>query len=710
MIAADATIKNGMTTYPLSFAQERLVAASLQHPKDPAHNASMRWRIRGDLSQAVLEAAWRLLIERHEILRTRFLPTSGRAEQVVETSVPFRVAIVHCSALDPSIIDQETDRIAETDAGATFDISVAPLLRVTRLILGSTDSLLLVTAHQIVCDGWSFGLLARELGTVCAALSAGRVPQLTKITTTFGAFAGWQRGAMSDVNLAEEYGLLAADFVEPLSVEITTDFPRPSFWTSHVDTRSRVLVTDRMQNYIDEARASGSTPFMATLAATTIALQGRVGAGILAITTQVVGRDDIDLENVAGPFVNTMPLRLDLEGSHSLPAVLERIGDTVANAVELRHVPFELAARRLFPIQGEDRGAVCGVNFLYQKAFTQDIDYGAFRISSEHSHPGGSQYDLSVYVVERPGGWRLTCDFNPDLYRGATIDAILDRFEETIAGGIDRRPPVLFFHSDLFAGGFYADEIAANIADRRIVSIGPHGIGDRPLLASIDAMAEDYLKNLDSIQAKGPYRLVGFCAGALVAFEVARLLKARGEEVAAVILINATAPARPILPFRDFIIRTVARNARLSPRVREIVCYNVARFNRALLRGPRATFAFLCNLGASYMRPRTVTSSQASGETFVRSRGDAVSELSFAHIGAALSHRPHYFDGPVTLIWSSDQTNLTGEPTQGWNRLSTSVRTVRMSGGHVAPLHELVGDLSILLHDILAIEPSTALR
>jgi thioesterase domain-containing protein len=706
MIEAGETVKAGTTNYPLSFAQERLAAASLQRPEDAAHNASMRWRIRGDLSQAVLENAWRFLIVRHEILRMRFPATSVRAEQVVEASVPFRVAIVHCSALDPSIIDQEIDRIAASDAGARFDISVAPLLRVTRLILGATDSLLLVTAHQIVCDGWSFGLLARELGTVCAALSAGRVPQLPELTTTFGAFAGWQRGAMSDDALAEEYGLLAADFVEPLSIEITTDFARPSHWTSHVDTRSRVLDTQRMQDYVDEARGSGSTPFMATLAAMALALRGRVSAGILAITTQVVGRDDVDLESVVGPFVNTMPLRLDIDGSHSLPAVLERIGDAVANALELRHVPFELAARRLFPIQGEDRGAVCGVNFLYQRAFTRDIDYGDFRISSEHSHPGGSQYDVSVYVVERPGGWRLTCDFNPDLYRGATIDAILDRFEETIAGGIDRRPPVLFFHSDLFADGFYANEIAANIADRRIVPIGPHGIGDRPLLLSIDAMAEDYLKNLDAIQAKGPYRLVGFCAGALVAFEVARLLKARGEEVAAVILINATAPARPILPFRDFVIRAVARNARLSPRVREIVCYNVARFNRALLRGPRETFEFLRNLGASYSRPRTATSSQGSGETFVRSRGDAVSELSFAHIGAALSHRPHYFDGPVTLIWSSDQSNLTGEPTQGWNRLSTSVRTVGMSGGHVAPLHELVGDLSILLQDILTVEPT----
>ncbi len=709
MIAEGPAADAGMKTYPLSFAQERLVASSLQRPEDPAHNASMRWRIRGDLSQTVLESAWHFIIERHEILRTHF-STNVRAEQIVQTSLATRVAIVDCSALDPAIIEQEIDRIAATDARAPFDISVAPLLRVTRLILGATDSLLLVTAHQLVCDGWSFGLLARELGMVCAALSAGQVPQLPELTTTFGAFAVWQRSALNDPALDEEYGLLEADFVGPISIEVTTDFQRPSTWTSRIDTRSRVLDTGQMQKYVDDARVSGSTPFMATLAATALALHGRVSTGTLAITTQAVGRDDVDLESVAGPFVNTMPIRLDIDVSSSLLTILERVGDSVANALELRHVPFELAARRFFPIQGDDRGAVCGVNFLYQKAFTQDIDYGDFCLTSEHSHPGGSQYDLSVYVVERPGGWRLTCDFNPDLYRGSTIDSILDRFEETIAGGIDRRLPVLFFHSDLFADGFYADEIAANVADRRIVPIGPHGIGDRPLLLSIDAMAQDYLENLDTIQTSGPYRLVGFCAGALVAFEVARLLKARGEDVAQVILINATAPARPIVPFRDFIIRSVARNARLSPRVREIVCYNVARFNRALLRGPRATFDFLRNLGASLFRSRTVMPALATGETFVRARGEAVSELSFVHIGAALSHRPNFFDGPVTLIWSSDQANLTGEPTQGWNRLSTSVEMVGMNGGHVAPLHELVGDLSILLEDLLHVEPTSAGR
>lgn len=439
---------------------------------------------------------------------------------------------------------------------------------------------------------------------------------------------------------------------------------------------------------------------MAMLAAAAVVLRERTPSATLAMTTQVVGRDDVDLENVVGPFVNSMPLSLTFPSAASLAEVVSRVSEILENALELRHVPFARVAERVLPATDAGRGAPCGINFLYQKAFARDFDYGTFRIESEHSTPGGSQYDLNLYVVERPGGWRLSCDYNPDLFKVESILSLMDRFEQTLAGGIDHREPVLFFHSDLFAGGYYAEEVASAITERRVIPIGPHGIGDRPLRSSIDAMAKDYVANIESIQPAGPYRLLGFCSGALVAFEVARLLRERGETVDQLVLINATAPVRPLLPLRDRVIRAVAGNARLSPRVREAICYNVARFNRALLQGPRATLAFVSKLFVALVSGRRSTKT-AEGETFVRAAGDAASELSFAHIGAALAHHPHPYDGEIVLVWSQDQVNLTGDPTQGWNRLAPSVKVVPMRGGHVAPLHDLVGELSEILRSLL---------
>lgn len=701
MIAPTGELASEALRYACSFAQEGLYATNLRRPGDAALNASMRWRIRGELNHGVLERAWQTLVARHEMLRTRFVVEGERVEQVVEKSLAANVSIVDCSALDRTIVESEILRIAAKDSRAPFDIARAPLWRLTRLVLDPTDSVLLVTAHQLACDGWSFGIIARELGTICAALVHGREPELAPLMTTFGAFARWQRAALTDDALAEEFELLRTDFAGEIAVDIPVDLPRPAMWTSHVQTRSRVLDLEATRRYLDDARGVGSTPFMAMLAAVAMVLRKRSASNALAITTQVVGRDDVDLEGVVGPFVNSLPLRFDFAESASLADVVTSVGEMLANALELRHVPYERIADAVLPVSSDDRGAACAINFLYQKAFTQDVDYGTFRIESEHSRPGGTPYDLNIYVVERPAGWRLSCDYNPDLFRAETIDSILDRFECTVADGVDRREPVIFFHSDLFADGYYADQIAASIETRRVIPVSPHGVGNRPLLPTIDAMAADYVATIDTIVPRGPYRLVGFCSGALVAFEVARLLRERGESVEGVVLINATAPVRPVVPFRDSLIRTIGCNARLSPRLRESLCYNIARFNRALLGGPQTTARFLRNLFASIVLRRGAATSLTRGETFLRERGDAASELSFAHISAALSHRPHFYDGPVTLVWSVEQTNLTGDATQGWNRLATSVTTVSMSGGHVAPLHDLVGELSQKLRTLL---------
>lgn len=683
--------------YPCSFTQERLVDTSRARPGDPALNVSARYRIRGELRNSVLETAWKTLVARHEMLRARFVASEGGFATVVDRFTPSRVSIVDCSALDPDIVDAEIDRIAAYEARSPLDISQAPLFRVTRVICSPTDCVLLVTAHRLVCDEWSFDILARELGSLCAAAVAGTPAELPPLSTNFGDYARWQREALTDDALDEELRLVASDFAGPFALQIETDFPRPSRRGSHVRTRARDLDPLATRRFIEAAREIGSTPFMATLAGMALALRANVDCDTLVVTTHVANRNDVDLACVVGPFVNTLPLRLDLTRASTVATLLERVGDAVANALELQHVPFE----RIAPIAGFDGGAPSGINFAYRNASSAEMDCGSFAIVSEPSALGGSHDEVSFTIVERFDGWQLTCTYDPELFEDATIDAIFDRFEKIVAAGIDLRDPVLFFHGDLFADGFYAREIAAAITDRRIVPVAPHGIGARPILPTIDAMAHDYVASLDTIVATGPYRLVGFCAGALVAYEVARLLKARGETVEDVILINAEAPTEPILPFCDRIIRAIASNERLVPRVREVACYNIAHLNRAMSAGASAVVRYVARLLRSGAMRAAAPNRNSSGETFVRARGESVSEVSFVHIGAALSHRPHPYDGHVTLVWSDEQPSLTGETTQGWNRLAASVTTVRMNGGHVAPLHELVGDLSSILGRLL---------
>ncbi|MDB5039626.1 MAG: hypothetical protein JWN27_352 [Candidatus Eremiobacteraeota bacterium] len=688
-------------SYPCSFSQERLLRADALRPGDPAANASLRWKIRGDLKQATLEQSWQLLVARHEILRTRFELRGGTCRQIVEPDAALHIAVVDCSVLDKASIGDEIARIAAAEARRPFDLSKAPLIRITRVVTDSTTSVLLVSAHQMVCDGWSFGILAREMGEICDALQGARRPRLPELFSTFGTFARWQRGALTDETLAEELTLLREDFRRAVPFALSTDRPRQEQWSSNVQTCSRVLDSADAQRFVDDARVQGATPFMAMLAAAVVVLAERSRAATVTLTTQVACRDEVDIENVVGAFVNTIPLQVDVSRGQGLVKLLAQVGDVVANAIELRHVPFDCVAETLFGPVRQGHGAPCDVNFVYQKAFTADAAYTSFTIESEHSRPGGTSCDLNLYVVERPKSWRASCDYNPDIFNQATIESLLDRFEQVISRGVDSREVALFFHSDLFASGYYADEIAAAISEYRIVPVDPHGIGNLPMLPTIDAMADDYVARLDQLQPRGPYRLIGFCSGAQVAFEVARRLKEKNEVVEQVILINATAPVNSIIPFRDQIIRAVAFNAKFSIGLRETICYNVARLNRALLRGPLATAQFIGRMMRALLLRRKVGSELQPGESYVRKKGDLRSEVSIGHIASVLAHRPHHFPGDVTLIWSTDQASLTNEESQGWRRLVEHVSVVPMSGGHVAPLHSLVGELSRILQETL---------
>ena len=700
-----------LATYPCSFAQEHLCRAEAVRPGDPAAIVSLRWKLTGELKQSTLQAAWNQLVVRHEMLRTRFEDGPDGYIQVVDEEVTFHIAVVDCSVLETSAVDEEVRRAANADARQSFDLSKAPLFRATRVIVDAATSILLVSAHRIICDGWSFGILSREMGQICDALQLGRKPRLAEVTTTFGTFARWQRGELRHDALSEELELLKSDFVDSRHFALPPDMPRPALWTSRVETSSRLLNSEYVRSFLNEARSRGATPFMAMLAATVLVLSERSTNELVTLSTQVACRDEVDIESVVGPVVNTIPLRFDVSGSPRLFDLVDRVCDVVANGLELRHVPFDCISSALFGKTRLSHGSPCDINFGYQRAFTADVTYSGFGIESEHSRPGGAFCDLNIYVVERPQGWRISCDYNPDLFFATTIDSLLDRIENVIARDVDARPPVLFFHSDLFAGGFYAEEVAAAIPEFRFVAMNPHGVEGLPMLKTIDKMADDIVERIGEVQPIGPYRLVGFCAGAQVAFEVALRLRKNGHNVDDLVLINATAPVKPVLPFRDRIIFWIGREPRIPIGLREAISYNVARGNRAVLQGPLAIIVFIAR-GISSLIGRQVGfgSVREGGESYVRRSADPQSELSLGHIAAVLAHHPHSYAGDMTLIWSSDQRSLTGEPTQGWNALARDVRVVPMSGGHIAPIHSLVGELSRTLRETLSQKLPSTLR
>jgi amino acid adenylation domain-containing protein len=433
----------GSGSYPCSQSQQRFWFEEELHPRNPGLNVAVRWQLIGDLSDAHLAAAWRLLVARHAALRTAFATLDGEPVQVVATHIDFTLRVVDLRHLDESQRLAEADRLAQAEAHASFDIKVAPLLRATRLVIADHTSTLLVTAHHTICDGWSVGILARDMGAICAAMQSGGTPALPELPVSFAEYAVWEREAAAAPGIPEAEAAFAQTLLHDYQqFELLPDFPRPALQTANGAITSVLLDRELTDGLAALARSNGCTLFVAALSALLTLLHRYSGETDITLGTQVAGRDDEDLENVVGCFINTIALRGDLSGDPTFSEFLARMSAGISDAFEMRHVPLERLIQAVKPKRDLSRNALFSVNFIFQRSFIRNETYGEFALVDLPSRSAGALYDLNLFMVERPEGWRASCEYNTDLFAPETIGGLLERFRNVLGAIVSdpRRP------------------------------------------------------------------------------------------------------------------------------------------------------------------------------------------------------------------------------------------------------------------------------
>jgi thioesterase domain-containing protein len=828
---------------PCSQSQKRFWFETRLDPHNAGLNVAVRWRLEGKVVHAHLEEAWRLIIARHQTLRAAFLTIGGEPHQIVEPKIAFRVPLVDLTAMADEAAAAEAERLASLEARKTFDIAQAPLIRVTHIRVRSDVSMILITAHHTACDGWSVGILAAEMGEICAALYEGRAPALPGLPVTYADYAARERELLAAAGAThrEELEQRWRGFEQ---FEILSDKARPPIQTSNGEIVSELLDRDLTDTLKELAGKNHCTLFMVAYAALLALLHRYSGQTDITIGTQFAGRDEVEFEPLVGTFVNTVALRTDVGGDPTFDELLERARDTVTDAYELRYVPLEELIAIVNPKRDLSRNALFTINLIFQRSFIKNETYGSFRLVDLPSRSAGSIYDLNFFMVERPEGWRASCEFNTDLYRRETVTRLLQRWItilRTIAGDrscpisalpltsgeerlrddgvvelrtrvekaalpcrpgardgyrgpteerlgaliaemlgavyVDRdadifvlgfhsllamrftarvqemfgfelpvravfenptiaaiaariddsqpsdggrpatpivklnsggtRTPFIYFHSDLFADGLHSRQLAAALgADQPVYAVAPHGTAGLPLLPTIESMARDYVSLIRTVQPSGPYRLGGYCASGLVAYELARLLRAEGEVVERLVLLNASPmPTRRIALF-DTLIRRIGLDQRLAPRVRDRLCYNLARLHAAVLMGPRVTFDFIAKTIRSLLGERShVPANVLEPQSFEKRKGVRETENSFAHIVASFTYHPKPHDGDATLIWGEEQQTSFDDPTKGWGSVLGHVTIESVSGGHVGAVHQRIDELARLLKTVLGDRP-----
>ncbi|MEU4217009.1 amino acid adenylation domain-containing protein [Actinoplanes sp. NPDC026623] len=419
---------------PLSFAQQRLWFLARLNGPSTAYNMPFAWRLHGRLDPGTLRAALHDVVGRHESLRTNFPVAGGQPYQRIVDAAD-AVPELTVAEADPAALPGLLDRAARH----VFDLAADLPVRAWLFELAPDEHVLLLLTHHIACDGWSMGILVRDLAEAYRARAGGRAPDWTGLPVQYADYTMWQRsllgdGLDSDSLLAGQLDYWSSTLRElPDQLELPYDRRRPADPTDSGGTVGFDLDATLHGALLALARKHQATLFM-VLHAGLVAVLSRSGAGTdIPIGTPVAGRSDEAVHDQVGFFVNTLVLRTDGSGNPSFAELLARVRETDLAAYTHQDVPFERLVEILNPARSVSRHSLFQVMLVADNAVTRNWQLPGVRIEPEPLGHETTKFDLSLFIRAQhaadgsPAGVRGTFEYAMDLFDAATIETLADR-------------------------------------------------------------------------------------------------------------------------------------------------------------------------------------------------------------------------------------------------------------------------------------------
>ncbi len=414
---------------PLSFAQQRLWLLDQLIPGNPAYNMPASVRLSGPLDVASLVRTLESLARRHETLRTTFhVVVDGEPRQRIAAEPSVSLPCVDLGGLPPANAGEEARRLTDGEAYRPFDLTVGPLLRSLLLRLGRESHLLVLTIHHIVSDGWSVGILQRELAAFYEAFAGRRVPGLGELTVQYGDFAVWQRDWLEGGVLEAQLPYWRRQLQSPPNLTLPTDHPRPAGPLVRGAARTGLLpraLAERLEGW---AREEAATPFMVLLAGFGALLSRYSGQTDLVVGSPIANRRSHETEKLIGFFVNTLALRLDLSGEPSAHQLLRRVRKVALDAYVHQDVPFEKVVEQVLA------GRHLGINPLFQVMFALQnapqtvAEVSGLRIETLEVDARTAQFDMTWSLSQASDGLQVQVTYSSDLFDSATVLRMLEHF------------------------------------------------------------------------------------------------------------------------------------------------------------------------------------------------------------------------------------------------------------------------------------------
>ncbi len=408
---------------PLSFAQERLWFLERLRPGSAAYNLAGGLRLRGALDVSALRRSLEEIVRRHETLRTVFAEVEGRLVQRVLPAGAFPLPEVELSRMPPERREEVARRTAEEVARTPFDLEAGPPFRARLLRLAADESLLVLGLHHIAGDGWSAGVLVRELGALYPALLGGGRSLLPPLPTRYADWALRQRAGLRDRALEAQLAYWRERLRGVAPLPLPTDRPRPPVQSFRGATHRFEVPGAVMDGMRSLARSEGATLFMTLLAAWDLLLSRYSGEGDVAVGTAVSSRDRAGVAGLVGLFVDTLVLRVEVVPEEGFRALLARARTTALEAFDRRDLPFERLVEEVQPERDLSRNPLFQVMLAPQNTALEPVELPGATLVPEPLDAGAAILDLTLYTWERSdGGLDAGLEYAADLFEAGTIE------------------------------------------------------------------------------------------------------------------------------------------------------------------------------------------------------------------------------------------------------------------------------------------------
>ncbi|MFI5972307.1 non-ribosomal peptide synthase/polyketide synthase [Streptomyces sp. NPDC051452] len=518
-------------TLPLSSAQRRLWFLDDLTAGGTEYNTGVSLRLRGTPDPDALRRALHRLAARHDSLRTTFTTVDGQGVQRVasEPRLPLRTA---------DLGDVPADRRAEAaeglladELGRPFDLAAGPLTRALLVRLADDDHLLLLAQHHIVTDGWSVGVLTRELAALYDAEVTGGPDALPAPGVQYPDFAVWEQRQRADGTDVDDLAYWRRQLTDIQHLELPTDRPRPAVRTTAGAAHRHHLPADLVGRLRHLAQGRGTTVFTLFAGACALLFSRYSGQRDVAFGTVTNGRGRRDLEDVAGFFANTVVLRGEVDERSTVDRFVESVRAMLLDAFAHDAVPFDRVVEELAPPRDPSRTPLVQALVVQQTPADLPAHAGGLRFDDHPLPRPAARFDLVLeFAPDADGGCALTAEFNTDLFEASTAARLcrhLHRLLEGMADGPNRtlaelpmltgdeqrtlvdswNPPAR--HARDTGGATLPELFRAQVArtpDRTAVVCGPHRLD----YAEVDRRA-NRLARLLIARGAGPETLVALC-------------------------------------------------------------------------------------------------------------------------------------------------------------------------------------------------------